>query len=63
MPIHNSNHVFVVQHPDGWAVKKPNAGRASAVLPTKQKAVERAKKMVGRGSIHVQGANGKFNKK
>jgi hypothetical protein len=57
---HKHNDVFVVQHDDGWAVKKPNAERASAVLPTQRDAIERAKELAGRGSIHIKGRNGKF---
>ena len=63
MKSHNRNHIFVVQHQDGWAVKKPQAGRASAVLPTQREAVERAKKITARASIHVQGKDGKFKVK
>lgn len=60
MPTHKHSEVYVVQHPDGWAVKKPNAERASAVAPTQQEAVERAKEIAGRGPIHIQGRKGKF---
>ena len=63
MKSHNKKDVFVVQHPDGWAVKKPHAGRASAVLPTKQEAVKRAKEIAGHGSIRVQGTDAKFKHK
>ncbi len=57
---HKHNVVYVVQHGDGWAVKKPNAERASAVCPTQQEAVERAKELAGEGSIHIQGRHGKW---
>ena len=57
---HKHNDVYVVQHGDGWAVKKPNAERASAVLPTQREAIERAKELAGRGSIKIQGRKGKF---
>ena len=60
MASHKHNEVYVVQHPAGWAVKKPNAERASAVAPTQQEAVERAKEIAGRGPIHIQGRTGKF---
>ena len=35
----------VVAHPDGWAVQKPGAERASAVLGTKKEAVRDARKL------------------
>jgi hypothetical protein len=57
---HKHNVVYVVQHGDEWAVKKPNAERASAILPTQQDAIERAKELAGEGSIHIQGRNGKY---
>ena len=59
----NSNPLFVVQHPDGWAVKKPNAARASAVLSTKKKAVKRAKAIAVKATVHVQRKDGKFSSK
>jgi hypothetical protein len=54
------NEVYVVQHGDQWAVTRPNAERASAVVPTQRDAIERAKEIAGRGPIHIQGRNGKF---
>ncbi|WP_393953636.1 DUF2188 domain-containing protein [Streptomyces murinus] len=46
---------------DGWAVTKPGADRASAVLPTQAAAVERAKEILandGGGELRVRGRNG-----
>lgn len=60
MPSHRHDTVYVVQHGDEWAVKKPNAERASAVLPTQREAIERAKELAGKGSIHIQGRDGKY---
>jgi len=57
---HKHNEVYVVQQGGDWAVKRPNAERASAVLPTQRDAIERAKEIAGRGPIHIQGRNGKF---
>jgi hypothetical protein len=38
--------LFIEQRPEGdFAVRRPNAGRASAVLPTQAEAIERARKM------------------
>lgn len=60
MASHKHNDVYVVRHKDGWAVKKPNAERSSAVLDTQEDAIERAQKLAGRGPVHIQGRNGKF---
>ena len=57
------NDRFVVKHPDGWAVKKPGADRASDVLPTQGQAEQRAKEIVsglGGGEVRIQGRDGKF---
>lgn len=58
-----SNRRFVVNHPDGWAVKKPNADRASAVTRTQAEAERRAKEIVrgeGGGEVTIQGRDGRF---
>lgn len=40
------DQLFVERRPQGdYAVKKPNAARASAVLPTQGEAIERAKEL------------------
>ncbi|MEZ4447295.1 MAG: DUF2188 domain-containing protein [Polyangiaceae bacterium] len=54
---------FVVRHPDGWAVKAPNADRASSVHSTQADAEQRAKEVVGNlggGEVVIQGRDGKF---
>ena len=60
MASHKHSEVYVVQHGDEWAVKKPNAERSSAVVETQQHAIKRAKQLAGRGPIHMQGRDGKF---
>ncbi len=60
MAANKHNVVYVVQHDDGWAVRKPNADRASGVFATQQKAVKRAKKLAGNGTVHIQGRHGKL---
>lgn len=49
----------VVPRPEGgWAVKKPGAGRASAVAPTQKAAEARAKSIVknlGGGEVRIHG--------
>jgi len=57
---HKHNDVFVVKQGDEWAVKKPHAERASALLPTQAEAIARAKELAGLGEIHVQDRHGKF---
>ena len=38
--------LFVEQRPEGdYAVRRPNSGRASAVLPTQAEAIDRAREM------------------
>jgi hypothetical protein len=61
----NDEDRYVVQHPEGWAVKKENAQRASAVFSTQKEAITRAREIVensggGRGDIRIQGRDGKF---
>lgn len=57
------NDRHIVKHPDGWAVKKPGAQRASDVLPTQKQAIERAKEIVrnqGGGEAVTHGRDGKI---
>lgn len=61
----NDEDRYVVQHPDGWAVKKESAQRASAVFGTQKEAIARAKEIVensgrGLGEVRIQGEDGKF---
>jgi hypothetical protein len=49
-----SNNLFVEKHPNGYAVLKPNAERASAVLPTQAEAIERARGLNPEAAIHVE---------
>ncbi len=60
MAANKHNVVYVVQHDDGWAVRKPKAERASGVFDTQQEAVERAKELAGNGTVHIQGRHGKL---
>lgn len=61
----NDEDRYVVKHPDGWAVKKEDAQRASAVTRTQKEAIDRARQIVdksggGKGDIRIQGRDGKF---
>ncbi|MFH0343450.1 MAG: DUF2188 domain-containing protein [Chromatiales bacterium] len=53
---------YVVNHPDGWAVKKPGAERASGVFGTQREAEQRAKEIVGNlggGEVRIQDRGGR----
>ena len=57
------NDRFVVNHPDGWAVKKSSADRASAVFGTQREAEVRAKQIVsnyGGGEVRIQDRHGQW---
>ncbi len=54
--------VIVKKHPNGWAVTRPNAERASAVYETQARAVKRAHEIAGDGIVHIQGRHGKLRK-
>ena len=59
----SKNDRFVVKHPDGWAIKKPGADRASDILPTQQQAEHRAKEIVaglGGGEVRIQDRHGRW---
>jgi hypothetical protein len=54
---------FIEKRKDGdWQVKLPHAERASAVEPSQQKAIQRAKQFAPEGVIHLKQENGKFRK-
>lgn len=54
------DELIIEPHPQGWAVKKPHAERASAVLETQREAIDRAKQLAPEGDIKLKGLNGKF---
>lgn len=57
------NDRHVVPHKDGWAVVKPGADRASAVLSTQTKAEARAKEIVaneGGGEVRIHDRHGRI---
>lgn len=50
-----SNNLFVERRSQGdFAVRKPNADRASAVLPTQADAIARARQLDPEAAIHVE---------
>jgi len=55
MSDNDSNNLFIERRPDGsYAVLKANAERASAVAPTQEEAIERAKELNPKAAIHVE---------
>ena len=59
----SKNDRFVVRHPEGWAVKKSDAKRASS-LHDRQLDAERAAKQtvggLGGGEVRIQGLDGRW---
>ena len=56
-----TNRRHVVPHEDGWAVRKPRADRASAVLPTQSEAIDRAREILqntGGGELTIHNREG-----
>jgi Uncharacterized protein conserved in bacteria (DUF2188) len=59
----SKNDRFVVKHPEGWAVKKAGAERASGVFDKQSQAERAAKSTVsslGGGEVRIQGRDGKW---
>lgn len=54
--------ILVVKHPEGWAVKRPGAERASFVTPTQAESIQHGRRMVGSegAELTIQGRNGQF---
>lgn len=45
--------VHVVPHADGWATKKEGSSRAGVVVPTQEKAIQRAREQAVREKVEV----------
>lgn len=59
----SSNDQYVVNHPDGWAVRAAGARRISGVHDTQEQAIAKAKMAVisrGGGKVHIQGLDGRW---
>jgi len=57
------NDRYVVRHPEGWAVKKPGAERASSVHSRQSDAEQAAKQTVsdlGGGEVRIQGRDARW---
>lgn len=51
----SNKNLYVERRPDGqYAVLRPGAARASALEPTQQKAIERAKDIEPSAAVHVE---------
>ena len=62
----NDNDRYVTEHDDGWAVVKAEHERASAVFPTQEEAIDRAREIIrnaGGGELVVRGRDGKIRLK
>lgn len=60
-----SNQHVVPNPTGGWAVKREKSDRATAILPTKQQAVERAREIAKNQGVElvVHGKDGKIQNK
>jgi hypothetical protein len=59
----SKNDRYVVNHPDGWAVKGAGADRASAIFDTQREAEQKAKEIVsnlGGGEVRIQDRHGQW---
>jgi putative transcriptional regulator len=56
----NVKELLVVPHDSGWAVKRPDAERSSAVTATQAEAIERARAMEPGATIRAQNRHGEF---
>ena len=54
--------LFVVHHDGGWAVRRPVAQRSSALAPTQAEAIELARELEPRATLHVQNRHGEFRR-
>src|ERR1017187_6426411 len=59
----NMKELLVVRHDDGWAVKRPDAERSSAVTVTQAEAIEHARQMEPSATVHVQNRHGEFRRR
>ncbi len=55
-----SEDVYVTNRPNGWAVMRPNADRATALFPTQAEAIGCARSIANGGALHIQGRHGSF---
>lgn len=58
----SQKELFVVNHRQGSAVKRPDAERSSALAQTQADAIELARELEPRAVIHVQNRHGEFRR-
>jgi hypothetical protein len=58
----SQKELFVVHHENGWAVKRPDAERSSALAQTQAEAIERARELAPHAVLHVQNRHGEFRR-
>jgi hypothetical protein len=60
-----SNQHVVPNSTGGWAVRRENSDRATAILPTKQAAVDRAREIASNQGVElvIHGRDGKIQSK
>jgi len=58
----SQKELFVVHHESGWAVRRPDAQRSSALAPTQAEAIELARELEPRAVLHVQNRHGEFRR-
>ena len=46
--------IYVEKHPEGYAVLRPGASRASAIEHTQSAAIERAREIAPDAAVHVE---------
>jgi pyridoxine/pyridoxamine 5'-phosphate oxidase len=51
----SNKNLYVERRPEGdYAVRRPNSDRASAVLPTQEQAIQRARELDPNAAVHVE---------
>jgi len=61
----SGNNVWVVNHPEGWAVKSEGSERAASVHTTQGDAIQAARDMAKRreSELIIQGENGQIRER
>jgi hypothetical protein len=58
----SQKELFVVHHESGWAVRRPDAQRSTALAPTQAEAIELARELEPRAILDVQNRHGEFRR-
>jgi hypothetical protein len=57
-----ADEFFIVNHPNGWAAKRPDAERSSFVEPTQEATIADVRESFPNAILHVQDRHGKFRR-